>query len=344
MMKFRINLLALFLMLATFVNAVTLSSSASSHQAGKKSSITIGIAWRSDSSSEFYKNVEAAFDELGVKTVLLKQVKNKVVSYRCNDVNPTDVMPQIGYLAPSAADALKNNPYKKSNVKNVLKGIDAVVFTGGEDISPTLLKEPQPWHGIDAEKDYNATRDVNDFTLMSYCISKDLSTMGFCRGMQMLGVVAGASVIQDIPTYFKEKGESYNYVHRNNKIGDAYRDYAAHDVQVEPNTILSEMTTTPGVLHHVPSWHHQALRSVDGTSLRVSGYTVVNGEKMIEAIEHTGCNFVIGLQFHPEGAIAKWRKGADNASKYMTKEEALKIFKVFVDKVKARKLSAGKVK
>ena len=60
-MKLRINLLALFMMLATFVNAVTLSSSASSHHADNKSSLTIGIAWRSDSSSEFYKNVELLF-------------------------------------------------------------------------------------------------------------------------------------------------------------------------------------------------------------------------------------------------------------------------------------------
>lgn len=343
-MKLRINLLALFMMLATFVNAVTLSSSASSHHADNKSSLTIGIAWRSDSSSEFYKNVEAAFHELGVKTVLLKQVKNKVVAYRGNDVNQTDVVASIGYLSPSAADALKKDPYKNSNVKKVLKGIDAVVFTGGEDISPTLLKEPQPWHGIEVEKDYNATRDVNDYTLMSYCISKDVSAIGFCRGMQMLGVVAGASVIQDIPTYFKEKGKAYNYVHRNEKVGDAYRDYAPHDVQVEANTILSEMTTTPGMFHHVPSWHHQSLKSVDGTSLKVSGYTVVNGEKMIEGIEASDCALVMGLQFHPEAVIAKWQNKAENASQYMTKEEALKIFKVFIDKVKARKQNASKVK
>lgn len=343
-MKLRINLLALFMMLATFVNAVTLSSSASSHHADNKYSLTIGIAWRSDSSSEFYKNVEAAFGELGVKTVLLKQVKNKVVAYRGNDVSQTDVVVPIGYLSPSAADALKKDPYKDSNVKKVLKGIDAVVFTGGEDISPTLLKEPQPWHGIEAEKDYNATRDVNDYTLMSYCISKNVSAIGFCRGMQMLGVVAGASVIQDIPTYFKEKGETYNYVHRNEKVGNAYRDYAAHDVQVEANTILSEMTTTPGMFHHVPSWHHQSLRSVDGTSLKVSGYTLVNGEKMIEGIEASDCSLVMGLQFHPEAAIAKWQNKAENASQYMTKEEALKIFKVFIDKVKARKQNASKVK
>lgn len=341
MNKIRIKLLAAFLLLATFGSAITLSSCSSSDHGSNETPITVGIAWRSDVSSEFYTNIEAAFQELGVKPVLLKQVKNDAVSYTGDAVSQNNVEPQVGYLVTSAAEALKSKPYEDSNAKEVLKGVDAVVFTGGEDISPTLLKTPEPWHGIEAEKDYNATRDVNDYTLMSYCIANDVSTIGFCRGMQMLGVVSGASVIQDIPTYFKDKGETYNYIHRNEKVGDAYRDYAPHDVVVESSTILSTMTTEPNILHNVPSWHHQSLKSVAGTPLEVSGYTTVNGENMIEAIEHSGCSLVMGLQFHPEAAIVKWQTHAANASKFMTKEEALKIFKVFVDRVKARKQNSS---
>jgi putative glutamine amidotransferase len=67
---------------------------------------------------------------------------------------------------------------------------------------------------------------------MSYCVENDLKLMGFCRGMQMLGVYSGATVMQDIPTYFKEHNLDYHYEHRNEKVGDAYRDYAPHDVSV----------------------------------------------------------------------------------------------------------------
>lgn len=324
MKNLRINLMMLLLTIVTLGRA-------------QETPVTVGIAWRSDISSEFYTNIEEVFREAGAKTVLLQQVKNKAVAYTGNNVSLKDIEEGIGDLTLSAAHKLKDKLYTKSNAKKVMKGIDAVVFTGGEDISPALLREPEAWHGIEAEKDYNATRDVNDYTLMTYCIAKDISVLGLCRGMQMLGVVSGASVIQDIPTYFKNKGMSYNYIHRNQKVGDAYRDYAPHDVTVEPNSILYTMTTTAGAFHNVPSWHHQALQSVKGTSLKVSGYTPVNGENMIEAIERTDRILIMGLQFHPEAAFKKWSIGAANASKFMTKEEAVKIFKVFVDKVKERK-------
>lgn len=329
MRNLRINLLFALLLITTW---------------GWAQEVTVGIAWRSDVSSEFYTNIEETFKEAGAKVVLLPQVKNKAIAYTANEVSAADVEPQVGYLLPAAAEALKKNPYAKSNAKEAMKGIDAVVFTGGEDISPTLLRTPEPWHGIEAEKDYNATRDANDYSLMSYCIANDISTIGFCRGMQMLGVVSGATVIQDIPTYFNKKGEKYDFTHRNEKVGDAYRDYAPHDVTVDPSSILYSMTTTSGTFHNVPSWHHQALQGVDGTSLKVSAYTPVNGEKMIEGIERTDRTLILGLQFHPEAAIKKWNTGAANAQKYMSKEEALKIFKVFVEKVKARKSQNQKKK
>lgn len=323
MKNLRINLLMALLAITTW---------------GWAQEVTVGIAWRSDIDSEFYTNIEEVFKEAGAKTILLPQVKNKAVAYTGNEVSKTEIEDGIGDLTLAAAQKLKSNLYAKSNAPKVLKGIDAVVFTGGEDISPALLREPTTWHGIEAEKDYNATRDVNDYTLMSYCIAKDISTIGFCRGMQMLGVVSGATVIQDIPTYFNSKGEKYDFIHRNEKVGDAYRDYAPHDVTVVPNSILSTMTTTAGTFHNVPSWHHQALQGVKGTSLKVTGYTPVNNENMIEAIERTDRTLILGLQFHPEAAIKKWNSGAANAQKYMSKEEALKIFKVFVEKVKARKI------
>ena len=102
------------------------------------------------------------------------------------------------------------------------------------------------------------------------------------------------------------------------------------------------MTSTEGMFNNVPSWHHQAIRSVAGTPLIVSGYTKVNEDKIIEAIERSDCSILMGLQFHPEAVIGKWNAGVANASDYMSKEEALKIFKAFVAKVKERKASVNK--
>lgn len=261
----------------------------------------------------------------------------------CNDIEysesevSAECVDAVGCLEQQAANKVKEMS-ANNNAAEVMKGVDAVIFTGGEDISPSLLATPQPWHGIEAERDYNATRDVNDFTLMAYCLKNDVSILGFCRGMQMLGVISGATVIQDIPTFFAERGEEYNYIHRNEKSSpDAYRDYSPHDVSVVPGSILYGMVG--GEIKNVPSWHHQSLLSVDGTPLKMSGYTIVNDMKMIEAIERTDKTLAIGLQFHPEAAMVKHIVGSANKDSYMTMVEAKKLINSFVSSVKARKVA-----
>ena len=305
--------------------------------------VTIGISWRADTTSEFYTNVVKAITEAGGTPLLLPQVVNRNIPYTNGTVSQ-ECIDSCDNLKPAYAEALKQKPLYGSNAEEAMRGIDAVVFTGGEDVSPTLYAKPQPWHGIAEEKDYNATRDVNDYVLMSYCIDKDVTTIGFCRGMQMMGIVSGAEVIQDIPAYFAAKGLPYDYMHRNEKTGDAYRDYSPHDVTVTVGSRLYAISDSLAVLTSVPSWHHQALKSVDGTLLSVTGFTETNGEKFIEAIERKDKAFVVGLQFHPEAAIVKTNEGAANASKFMSKEIALAIFKNFIAKARERKLKLISVK
>lgn len=236
------------------------------------------------------------------------------------------------YLTEDYADLVKGNTYRNSNVADVMKGIDAVVFTGGEDISPTLLAEPEDWHHIEEEKDYNATRDVSDYLLMAYCIDNDIPVMGFCRGMQMLAVVSGATVIHDIPTFYAEQGLTYASEHRNQKASpDACRDYAPHDVDVkDPRSLVYDIfgvTTVKGV----PSWHHQAVKSVEGTKLKVTASAMTEGYEIIEVLERTDRSMIMGFQFHPEAAVVKHLEQAENADSFMSLEEALKVFRWLVD-------------
>ncbi|MCR5089173.1 MAG: gamma-glutamyl-gamma-aminobutyrate hydrolase family protein, partial [Oscillospiraceae bacterium] len=197
--------------------------------------------------------------------------------------------------------------------------------------SPTLYYTPEEWHGIEAEIDYNAARDVSDYLTMTYCLDADIPVMGFCRGMQMLSVVSGAEVIQDVPTYFEELSVDYQFEHRNEKSSpDAYRDYAPHAVQVEKNSWLYEIAGTE-VLDGCPSWHHQAVKNVDNTRLAVTGTTDTNGVEMIEAVERTDKTFALGLQFHPEAALVKNLDHAANLGDFMDYDTALNIFEWIVD-------------
>lgn len=295
----------------------------------KTSSKTIGIAWRADLDSEFYTNMVTAIKDAGATPVLLKQSLSTDVTYDSNNKLVDGAVDENGILKQDYATAVRTNSYGHSNAKDVVGKIDTVIFTGGEDISPTLFKTPEAWHGIAAEKDYNATRDVSDYCTMAYCVANDIKLMGFCRGMQMLGVFSGATVMQDIPTYFKEHNLDYHYEHRNEKVGDSYRDYAPHDVEVAAASHLSKITGE-SVVKNVPSWHHQALLSVENTPLKVTGSTATDGYPMIECIERNDKTYEVGFQFHPEAAIVKHLNKTENHDKFMSYDEAEKFIKAMI--------------
>lgn len=292
----------------------------------------VGIAWRADVDSEFYTNIVAAVEKAGAKPVLLEQV---VADYLTYDENGRllGCSDEVGAMTVEAAEKIKENLWQNTNIEEVVKGIDAVIFTGGEDISSSLFRDPEIWHGIEAEIDYNVTRDASDYILMSYCIEKDIATAGFCRGMQMMAVVGGAEMIQDIPTHFADLDKEYGYEHRNEKkTPDSYRDYAPHTVKILEDSLAGDIFGT-GVLDGCPSWHHQAVLSVENTDFVVSGSIDTNSEEMIEIIEHKDKNFVIGLQFHPEAAVVKNINNAENASDFMNVETAMLVFEALVKQI-----------
>ena len=297
--------------------------------------VRIAIAWRADADNEFCTNIVEAFREAGVTVTVLPQVKASYLDYSGDAVAATCLDADgIGYLSEASGALVRSRGYDGSNAAEVLSGVDGVIFTGGEDIAPTLLTSPQDWHRIEAEIDYNAARDVSDFLTMTYCLDYDIPLIGFCRGAQMLGVVSGATIIQDIPTWFAQQGLSYNYEHRREKAeGETYRDYTPHDVTLTKGSLLARFfgTTT---LTGCPSWHHQALLSTKGTPLRVTATTTVSGIDMVEGIEHTDKRCAVGVQFHPEAAIVKHTGRAvnsANADQFMTYEAAIPLFRAFIE-------------
>ena len=289
----------------------------------------IGIAWRGDVESEFFTNVCRAIEAAGGSWVMLDQVRSPDLDYD-DKGNLTEGVDDNGILEAGAAKSVRVNTWHGSNAQEVVGDVSLVIFTGGADISPSLYYTPEEWHGIESEKDYCAERDVSDYLTMSYCLDSDIPVIGFCRGMQMLAVVSGAEIIQDIPTYFADLSIEYQYQHRNEKASaDAYRDYAPHSVAVLEDSLLYQMTQSTE-LTGCPSWHHQAVKNVDDTRLVVTGYTETNGIQMIEAIERSDKTFAVGLQFHPEAAIVKHLDNADNRDDFMDYNTAFSLFEYLV--------------
>ena len=293
----------------------------------------IGISWRADTDSEFFVNVVTSIREAGGIPVLLPQVLHQDLEYDRDNVllNAAD---EQGALTAEVAELLKDDGYRKSNAAQIAADVDAVVFTGGEDISSQLYAVPEVWHGIEAEKDYNVTRDANDFMLMDYCLDNNIPVLGICRGMQMLSVVSGASMIQDIPTFMADLGIAYNQEHRNDKATpDSYRDYAPHDVNIKEGSLAHKFSGET-LIQGVPSWHHQAIASTEGTNLEVTGTLNVNGVEMIEIVERTDKDFAVGIQYHPEAVIDKSMDCQTNASDYMSYEDALEVFTYLIELVR----------
>ena len=310
------------------------SNDDNSSDSGKKE-VRIAIAWRADTDNEFYTNVVEAFREAGVNVTVLPQVKANYIDYNGTAVATSDLDAEgIGYLNNACGTLVRSQGYYESNAADVLKNVDGVLFTGGEDIAPSLYAVQQDWHHIETEIDYNAARDVSDFLTMSYCLDHDIPLLGLCRGAQMLGVVSGATVIQDIPTWFASKGMPYNYEHRREKTeGETYRDYTPHSVTLSSGSMLARYfgTTT---LTGCPSWHHQAILSTEGTPLKVTATTNVSGIDMVEGIERTDKRCAMGVQFHPEAAIVKHiGKGInnENASEFMNYDAAIPLLRAFIE-------------
>ena len=289
----------------------------------------VGIAWRADTDSEFFTNICKAMEAAGGTWVMLDQVMSSDLAYD-EAGHLTECVTDIGMLDEVGGKYVRLNTWHGSNAEDVIQNVSIVLFTGGEDISPNLFFQPEPWHGIEEEIDYNAERDVSDYLTMTYCLDHDIPVMGFCRGMQMLSVVSGGEVIQDIPTWFEEQGVEYSFEHRNQKATpESYRDYAPHAVNVQEGSLLHDIVGVD-TLTGCPSWHHQAVKNVDNTRLEVTGTTDTDGIRMIEAVERTDKTFAVGLQFHPEAAIVKHLEGAENRSDFMDYETALSVFQWIV--------------
>ena len=77
----------------------------------------------------------------------------------------------------------------------------------------------------------------------------------------------------------------------------------------------------------------QAVKSVEGTKLEVTGTVNINGVEMIEIVERTDKTFAVGLQYHPEAVIDKTMDCQTNASDYMSYEDALEVFTYLIDLV-----------
>jgi putative glutamine amidotransferase len=159
-----------------------------------------------------------------------------------------------------------------------------LVLTGGTDVDPALYGEAR--HAETDEPD--SERDAVETELLEQAFARDLPVLAICRGLQLLNVATGGSLIQhlDPPDRHRRKG------------GD--RSLPVHSVTIQSDTLLSSIAGTQ--TWHVNSRHHQAVRTV-GENLRVCAFDPEDGT--VEALERPDRTFVLAVQWHPENQVLR---------------------------------------
>lgn len=167
-------------------------------------------------------------------------------------------------------------------LRDVMKRLDGIIMTGGEDIHPSYYgEEPIPELGS-----VDSLRDVYDICLIRLARDFNVPMLGICRGEQLINVAFGGSLYQDIPSQcpgsplqHQQKESSYQ---------------GTHLVHFEPDSQLAKMIGHDQWLTN--SHHHQAVKQV-APSLRVTARTE---DGIVEGFESREEYPVWGVQFHPE--------------------------------------------
>ena len=178
-------------------------------------------------------------------------------------------------------------------VKAVCETFDGFLFCGGDDIDPKYYgEEKSPEIG-----DISPARDEFEKRLFRAAYATGKPILGICRGLQVINVFLGGSLIQHMNGHRSEDGKSPS----------------THDVMLVTGSPLAEMIGDTEFT--VNSFHHQAINSLSN-KLTADAYSKDDG--YIEAFHEEGHKFLYAVQWHPE-------------SLYETSDASRKLFKAFID-------------
>jgi putative glutamine amidotransferase len=174
----------------------------------------------------------------------------------------------------------------------IADSVHGLLLTGGPDVDPARYGQQR--HSTVTAVD--AQRDEFEIGLIRQAVAKGLPMFGICRGLQVMNVALGGTLIQDLPSH-----TSKTLQHSKTMPLCAI----AHEVWISRNSVLASLM--PEKLAEadscaVNSRHHQAVNHVaDGFEV-----TATAPDGIIEAFEHRTLPFCVAVQWHPENF---WRTG-----------------------------------
>jgi putative glutamine amidotransferase len=167
-----------------------------------------------------------------------------------------------------------------------LTDIAGLVLTGGEDVDPARFGQaPHPATGEPHER-----RDSYELALAREAYERRIPTLAICRGMQVMNIALGGTLIQDIPTQ-----------HPSDIIHDpaGRRGDRVHRVNIDADSSLARIVCSTSIFTN--SSHHQSVDGI-GRGLRI---TAKSEDGIVEAFEPIDrAWWMIGVQWHPEELTA----------------------------------------
>jgi putative glutamine amidotransferase len=162
----------------------------------------------------------------------------------------------------------------------LLERVDALLLAGGADLDPASYgAEPHP-----ETKGTWPERDRFELALTRAALERDMPVLGICRGMQLLNVALGGTLVQHLPEVAGT---------------DSHRTtagtFSEHRVRLDPESLACSAAGVEGFV--VWSHHHQGLDRI-GEGLKVSGWSL--DDDLVEAIELPDRRFALGVIWHPE--------------------------------------------
>lgn len=188
-----------------------------------------------------------------------------------NYANSMSTAGAIPVLLPPAADL------GSEHARAVIARLDGLIITGGADVEPNRYGAEPGTH----TRACRPERDAWELALLDAAEERDLPVLGICRGMQLMAVRAGGSLIQHVPDIVGHEEHS----------PEADR-FGHTTINVEVHTRLRRLIgpTTRGACHH-----HQAVAEHPG--FRAVAFSA---DGTTEAIEAEGERFNLAVQWHPE--------------------------------------------
>jgi putative glutamine amidotransferase len=166
------------------------------------------------------------------------------------------------------------DPNDRAEVDAALDAVDAVIITGGCDV------EPERYGAVQAPETgpLDARRDDTEIALCHALVERDQPTLCVCRGIQVLNVALGGTLVQHVPVHSRD---------------DAYNE-TVHQVSLDPESRIAKALGATSL--GVNTLHHQTVDQL-GARARAVGWAE---DGTIEAIEVDGAPHVLGVQWHPE--------------------------------------------